>query len=429
MRRWVFTLVLCLASCFLLLSGYASVAENKTAPLTVLGAPQNVFPDAHFVYEVTSGPPKAEQSFYLFSKEKMSVEVYDRAGRWSASIPAPRSSIEAFTVDASGRVYLIDAEARRVKVMSSAGQEVGSFAVPRPSSLAALSDGSVVVASATKDGLLHVFDDAGRRLRSFGKPQALDGGNYARNRFLNSGKVLTDAADEIYFIPKYAPEPVVQKYSKYGRLIATFEVKGEAIDQQAEAARRVIGQPSLKAVAGVSVVNSATIDPTTGHLWVCMNGSAKSGVVYEYDGGGKKLGEYTLVLKSQSGKARAVSSVEHLIVRSPSVYVFTGEGNYLFNLRNRLGANALVFEPANCGTPQDWNDCKSSCTKTETNDDVDCKDILVHATNANWVVTSSTCNANATGCNASVTKCDPNTGNTAYTSVYEACGGSGWDEW
>jgi hypothetical protein len=429
MKKFTFTLILCLVSCLLLLTGYPSGAENKSVPLNVLGAPQRVFGDAHFIKEVAGGPLTAEQSFYLFSNERRSVEVYDRAGRFSTSIAVPRTSLEAFTVDTKGRVYLVDAEARRVKVMSSAGQEVGSFAVPRPSSLAALSDGSVVVSSATKDGLLHVFDASGRRLRSFGKPQPFDGQNYTRNRFLNSGKVLIDAADDIYFVPQYAPAPTVQKYSKDGRLIATFEVKGEAIDQQSEAAKRVLGQPSLNVLAGVNVINSAVIDPTTGHLWLCMNGSPNAGVVYEYDGGGKKLGEYAFVLKNQSGKARAISSVGHIVVRSPSVYVFTDGGNYLFNLRNTLAANALVFDLGNCGTAQNWNDCKSSCSKLDTNDDVDCKAILAQATNDSWVVTGSTCSADANGCNASVTKCNPENGNISVTYANKSCGGGGWDEW
>lgn len=429
MKKLIFTPILCLASCLLLLTGYPSGARNKPAPLTVLGAPQKVFPDARFINEVTGGSLAGEQSFYLFSEYKRSVEVYDRAGRLSASIAAPRTSLDAFTVDPKGRVYLIDAEARRVKIMSSAGQEFGSFAVPRPSSLAALSDGSLVVASATKDGLLHVFDASGRRLRSFGRPQPFDDQKYTRNRFLNSGKVLTDAADNIYFVPKYAPAPVVRKYSKDGALVATFEVKGEAVDQQAAAAKHIIRQPSLKALAGVSVINSATIDPTTGHLWLCMNGSSKTGVVYEYDGNGKKLGEYALVLRNRAGITRAISSVAHIVVRSPSVYVFTDDGNYLFNLRNTLGANALAVDSGNCPTAQEWNNCKTDCTKTDTSDDIDCKAILIQGTASNWVVVSSTCNSSPNGCHASVTKCDPQNGNLVTTSVNKDCNAGGWDEW
>jgi hypothetical protein len=414
----------------LLLAGYTSGAENGPATLTILGAPQKVFTDVRFINEVTGGPPGDGRSFYIFSKEKMSVEVYDRAGKWLASIAAPRISLEAFTVDAKGRIYLTDAEARRVKVLNPVGQEIGSFAVPRPSSLAALSDGNVVVASATRDGLLHVFDLSGRRLRSFGRPQLFDERNYARNRFLNAGKVLTDASDNIYFVPQYAPDPTVQKYSKDGRLVATFEVKGEAVDLQAGIAKRVLGQPPSKILAGVNVINSATIDPTTRHIWFCMNGSSRTGVVYEYDAGGKKLGEYALVLKNQPGGARAVPSVGHIVVRSPSVYVFTDDGNYLFDLRNTLGTNALVLAAsANCPLAQPWNECKTGCTKTDTSDDIDCKAILESGTANDWIVIFSNCSATPSGCSASVTRCNPETGSYVTSSVNKDCTAGGWDEW
>jgi hypothetical protein len=59
MNRCVFTLAFCFVSCFLLLTGDPSAAENKPQALAVLRSPQRVFPDVHFVRAVAAPSPGA----------------------------------------------------------------------------------------------------------------------------------------------------------------------------------------------------------------------------------------------------------------------------------------------------------------------------------------------------------------------------------
>jgi hypothetical protein len=276
------------------------------------------------------------------------VAVYERGLKLSKGFPAAQT-FDALAVGPQGQLYLADTAANQVRTLNAAGQSVGSFSVPHPASVAPLSDGNILVASAS-GRLLYVHSPAGLPLRSFGELRRFDAGNVEQNHFLNRGEVVVGPSDTIYYVSKFAPEPTVQKFSREGQLLSEFVVKGSAIDYQTEVAKRFLREKEAGAVGGFYVVTSAAVDPATGHLWVGMNGTTRDGVVYEYNGKGEKLREYAFLLESPAASPGLITGVKGIVVRTPWIYILTWEDHvYRFNVNQRAPNIAAGPRPGGAG--------------------------------------------------------------------------------
>jgi hypothetical protein len=227
----------------------------------------------------------------------------------------------ATAIDSKGNIYVADSKANEVAVSNSRGQVQSRFSVPRPYSIAALKDGNVVIASPSNNSLLHVYTPEGRWLRSFGEVKSFDRSSASQNNTLNRGKVLIDSFDNIYFVSQFALDPYVLKFSPKGKHLAEFPVTGAAVGLQREVAARVLANSSSDSVGGILMLTSASMDAETNHIWISMNGSSETGLIYEYNAKGEKLKEYALAVNS-----RALSGVKHVLVSLPLVYAFTSGG-------------------------------------------------------------------------------------------------------
>jgi sugar lactone lactonase YvrE len=234
---------------------------------------------------------------------------------------------DSIAVDSRGQVYLADADKHRVTVLSAFGTETKSLTIPYPRSVAVLSDGNLVVGSTFGNKLIHIYSPDGKRLRSFGDLKTFDADNRAQNHYLNRGKAVVDSEDNIYYVPQTALIPFIQKFSKDGTMLREFSVEGEAIDIQVDFGRRVAGNLSAQDVGGATIINSAFVDETD-HLWICLNGSSKTGVVYEYDSEGRKLNEYAF--HQETG---ALSAVETVCVAASDMYIFTMSEALIYDLK------------------------------------------------------------------------------------------------
>ncbi|MFY9556878.1 MAG: hypothetical protein WAV47_19375 [Blastocatellia bacterium] len=424
MKRFFFILPL-----LALLTGIDAVSINKEqTPPFMLQATEESFTD---ILAIATGVNKGQQRFYVFHSG--SVIVYDQERRVLSKVDTSGGFYPTDpVVDSDGNVYLINSATEEIGMLSPTGQWRGSFRVQeRPYSLALLSNGNVVIASPNDGKLLHIYDTSGRKLRSFGDLKLYDLTNDSQNLFLNKGKVVVDSSDNIYYVFKYAPAPTVLKYSKKGKLISEFAIEGTSINLQVEAARKYLRTKPSNEVGSIVITNSATIDPTTGNLWICMNGSSRSGLVYEYSTKGKKLREYSVLLDVSSVRSPVLTYVTDILVRTPSIYVVVDSGVYLGSANDALAPGDFVFPQDTCPQQQSWSACAANCIPGSCPPTVNCKAALQGAVGEGPYVTGSTCQQLGAGqgtppkpnggCIATVTVCNQVTGVQTTTSSNLDC--------
>ncbi len=396
-------------------------AHRAQSPLVLRQSSERVFREAGFVRSAVAS--RDGHFLYVLIAGRGSVTVYEEGRDFSRDIPTLSLSPDALAVDARGRIYLADTEADQIAILDPFGQRLRTFRVPRPLSLAVLSDGRIVVASPTEGALLHLYDPAGRRFRSFGALKLFDETNPVQNRFLDRGRVLVDAADNIYYVFEFAPHPTVQKFSKEGELLSEFVIEGQAVDLQVQMARRFLAAKDPRQVGGVVTIASATLDPVTGHLWIGVNGSSRSGIVYEYSPEGEKLREYAFVLRPTLA---VLVGMEEIVVRSPWIYVFTPAKAYRFHVgRGSIGDFRVLGEGDRCPMAQEWPSCETNCGTPTSEDDKDCKAALQRHVAPTMRVIQNYCTITTTSCYASVTTCDPADGNQVFHAIELDCNSNG----
>jgi hypothetical protein len=399
--------------------------EKNGDGIVVLFSSENVFNNLFPPKDVAVSSSK-NPLFYLLNADRR-VVVYDLNHK-PIQVLIPRLiSPDAIAVDATGRLYVADSNANQINVLSTKGELIKTLAVHQPLSIAVLSNGNVVVASPYNGQLLHVYDSSGRELNSFGSLKQFESKSDMENSFLNRGKVLVDSADTIYFVYKYAPIPMAQRYSPKGKLLSEFTISGNAIDVQLEVAKEFLKNRTPTKIGGIGIVNSAALDPDTGHLWIGMNGSSDSGVLYEYKLNGKKLQEYQLLADAASYPMGMITSVSHVVISPPSVYAFTMYGALRFNL-DRMGPDSKgdFHTEATCPVAVEFNNCKTPCGTDTPNDDKDCKAELEASVNMSGRrITHYSCNSTPASCTMEITLCKESNGTETTHNISLQCGSSG----
>lgn len=116
---------------------------------------------------------------------------------------------------------------QKITVWDAAGQVAANFKTYPADSLTFLSNGNLLVASPTNGHFLHLYNPQGQLLKSFGTFKKFDRDD-GQNQFLHRGKVLADAAGNVYYVYRYVP--LIQKFAPDGTLIDEIKVTGAAID-------------------------------------------------------------------------------------------------------------------------------------------------------------------------------------------------------
>lgn len=415
-------------------SGGNRVATDREQSFSVvLQATEMFFTD---VLAMAAGTYKGQQRFYVFHSKSITIYNEDRSVLSSVDTSGNFYPIDP-SVDSEGNVYLINSATDEIVILSPIGEWRSFKPQERPYSLALLSNGNIVIASPNGGKLLHIYDTSGRKLRSLGDIKSFDGSNEAQNLFLNRGKAVVDSSDNIYFVFKYAPTPGVLKFSRKGKLMSEFGIEGDAINLQAEQARKYLSTKPPYEVGSIVITNSAAIDPSTGHLWISMNGSSRSGLIYEYSSKGKKLRDYSLILNLPSMRPIFPTSVSDVVVRDPSIYIPVGGGIVSVSSNKALTHGDFVFPQyaSECPQQQAWEGCAVNCPQGSCPGPQNCKSALQAAVGQSPYVTGNTCLVLGAGqglppgippkpnggCVATVTTCNPNTGVQTTTTANLDC--------
>lgn len=247
----------------------------------------------------------ADGTIYVLNKFDKCIWVFDSTGKPRKRISSygmgPSDLLEPrdFALDRAGNVIVADVP-DVVKVFNYDGVLVGSFNFRRPLSVGALSDGSILVSGFPTESLISVFTPQGALVRTIGKPIQADS-DPPMNAFLNSGTMVVDENDNIYYVFRYLLTPTVHKYSREGELIGEWrlhdggllkEVVKKAREKYHETKRerQKYGNPRRGAVGGNWVLSCAAFDSDTGNLWVAVGNQ-----LLALDEGGRMIGRVALV--------------------------------------------------------------------------------------------------------------------------------------
>jgi hypothetical protein len=184
-----------------------------------------------------------------------------------------------------------------------------------------------------------------------------------------------------------------------------------------------------------------------------MNGTSKTGVVYEYDANGLKLREYAFVLKGPSGYTGVITGVKDLVVRNKWIYLLTWDGQaYRFNVDNsvsvlpqsgtnqtlsRLLGSRLVsfFAPPPvsvsatnplealqlpCPQAQPFT-CATDCAPGVTPPSQDCAAQVVARKAEGDIIIGSSCSVGTGNCSATGNFCNTSTGVRGSISLDLEC--------
>ncbi len=383
-----------------------AVKHKQGTPLVLL-QPSGVVLEASGVGNIngTNVVSPDNQAIRLFNDLTGEAEIYRE--------PPPKASRDFTNTskpDSSRTNYYVAYQDKDLKVvlLDWAGKQLARFATYPVYSLNVLSNGNLVVASPVGKNFLHLYDRTGKLLKSFGNINnyAMPEVDEVEQRFLHQGKLLVDTSDNIYYVFQYVP--LIEKYSPGGKLLVERQVQGEAIDIQQELAQRFLRTRTPGAAGGIDVINSAALDPLTGHLWICMNGSSATGVIYEYNEQVNKLQEYALESGSSIPSMRRITGAKDIALTTSSLYVLTPEHVVLsFNIRDEStwkldSGDVTVQDAAACGTEQTWTACVFNCPglacsggqPTATSSDgshLDCRHALQQTLAPGYVLIGSTC--------------------------------------
>jgi hypothetical protein len=203
-----------------------------------------------------------------------SPAAYAPASKTTApGAPAPGMTFaEDFDVDAAGQIYVADRGANLIVEYSADGNQLKSFHVNSPLSVAVLPDGEVAVATLHDSHLVVVFDKNGRDIRDFGELEEISS-REDLNRYLNSGYLATDARGNIYYAFIYTPEPTVRQYDRNGYASPTIQFTEIEAFAAAQAARKEIERQERKGKqpAFKPILTAIGVVRASGEVWIALH--------------------------------------------------------------------------------------------------------------------------------------------------------------
>jgi DNA-binding beta-propeller fold protein YncE len=289
-RVWA---ALCLAACLLSVAFGQDEGENGlTAKMRLL---PGIGPGLRAVRRGADG------RIYVLASPSPGLAVFDAKGQQVLTVGSSpvvgkgeRPAIvfgEDCDVDAEGHIYVADQGADAVQVLSRDGSMQRSIPVHAPVSVAALGDGEVAVATLREPHLVIVFDKNGRDVREFGDPEQISV-REDLNRFLNIGKLATDAQNHLYYAFQYMPEPTVRQYDRHG-YDSGQDVQYTAVEAapEAQAVRREIvkQEKHQKAPVFKRVLTGVGVNPLTGEVWMAVGNT-----LLRFDKEGSRRASYKL---------------------------------------------------------------------------------------------------------------------------------------
>lgn len=313
-----------------------------------LRAKARLFPDAPVGIEALKSLAVGDaRHYYVLTARGTTILVYDAAGKLLQQFPPPLpvgqrppkpeygllQYSEDFDIGcpklpgekadpaAACFLYVADRGANAIKVLSLDGALVRTIPVTAPTSVAALAEGEIAVATMRNSRLVAVFDRDGKLAREFGVPAEI-ADTPELNRFLNSGRLASDAASYLYYSFSYIPDPTVRKYDRFG--YAAMEMELTSLDSVATSQSRWreisrLDEEGARAAAFKPGVGAIAVDADTQEFWLGVGG-----LLMHFAADGTRVGLYRLFTAQGARIESSAILVEsdRLLVASDTLGVF-----------------------------------------------------------------------------------------------------------
>lgn len=208
------------------------------------------------------------------------VFVYDSAGKIVSRFPAgPAGNAKpvpffglGIDVSSDGKVYVADGAAGAIDIFSPDGTLIGKAPVSAPTSVAALPNGEIAVASSRDKTVISVVDANGKITREFGDPVDLAEESMV-NRQLNAGQLVSDREGNIFYAYAFVPEPTFRRYDRFGYATLDESLNTPEFQGEAQYARKLIARQQQSRSGSIpmrKIITAIGVDPETQNVWIAM---------------------------------------------------------------------------------------------------------------------------------------------------------------
>lgn len=258
-----------------------AIALSIAAPLSraqderEIDATKKLFAEAGGVAGVRRG---TDGRYFVLASHQ--VLVYDGAGKVVSRFPAAPAGNAKLTpffglgidVASDGKVYVADGAAGAIDIFNPDGTLIGKAPVSAPTSVAALPNGEMAVASSRDKTVISVVDANGKTTREFGDPIDLVEETVV-NRQLNAGQLVSDREGNIFYAYSFVPEPTFRRYDRFGYAALNETLNTPEFQGEAQYARKLIARQQQSHSGSIPMRKTITaigVDRETQNIWIAM---------------------------------------------------------------------------------------------------------------------------------------------------------------
>jgi hypothetical protein len=213
---WILALAVCLGA-----SAQPAHAQNLH---NMIASDARVFP------QVSGGIIAMRENagkFYILANPAHSVQIFDTTGNKVGEFPAPGSGVTLqyaadLDIAPNGNIVVADRGANVIDVFAPDGSLKTKFPVFAPTSVVALSTGQIAVTTLRTEHPIEVFEQNGRFVRGFGEPHEISNpspnaaDSDAPPPLADTGRIIGDSADNLYFGVLSSTDPQIKKFDRFG---------------------------------------------------------------------------------------------------------------------------------------------------------------------------------------------------------------------
>ncbi|MGH9575786.1 MAG: hypothetical protein ACRD40_19940 [Candidatus Acidiferrales bacterium] len=178
--------------------------------------------------------------FYVLANPGHALQIFEANGSKAGEIPRAGSPVSQFgyaadfDIASNGDIVIADRGRNIVYTFSPEGSLKSKASVFAPTSVVALSNGQIAVTTLRTEHPIEIFDENGQLVRGFGEPHVISNPSPDEEDattpppLADTGRIIGDSADNLYFGVLSATNPQIKKFDRFGYAAFSSNVPFEA---------------------------------------------------------------------------------------------------------------------------------------------------------------------------------------------------------